>query len=294
MFELKSPFGKFFSTMKSWGLEAYNLFYGRYRAFVVDNDDPEKMGRIKVRIPSLGHSTSDWLWAYPKFPTPCGKVDGKSYGMYVPPPAKDTTVWVEFEVGRAKHPIYTGGWFGKDELPDKIADVAPAAWMFWSLAQNYLSFIDKEDEEEVELAWMGKHKITMDKDHILIRTENGTQLELKADGTFDIKDEKQNEIKSDSNKLEVISGQASVVLENGQATVKAATFTWAPGGSTASAKASVRGEDLVKVLNQLVTQVANLKVAVTGGVGVTDPSSAAQLLLLVPKLQKALVPTFKT
>jgi len=294
MFDLRSPFGKFFSTLKAWGLEGYNLFYGRYRAYVVDNEDPEGVGRIKVRIPAIGHGSTDWLWALPKYPAPCGKVDGKSFGIYVPPPAKDTTVWVEFEVGRVKHPIYTGGWFGKDELPSKIADVAPAAWMFWSIAQHYLTFIDKDGEEEVELAWMGKHKITMDKDHVLITTENGTQLELKVDGTFDIKDEKNNEIRSATNKLEVISGQASVVLENGQATVKATTFTWGPGGVTSGAKASVRGEDLVNVLNQLVSQLANFKVAVTGGVGVTDPSTAAQMLLLVPKLQKTLIPTFKT
>lgn len=290
----KSPFEKFFTTIKAFGLETYNLFYGRYRGFVVDNEDPEKVGRIKVRIPALGHGSTDWLWAFPKFPAPCGKVDGKSYGMYVPPPAKDTTVWVEFEVGRIKHPIYTGGWFGKGELPDKIKNVAPKAWMFWSLAQNYLSFIDKDGEEEVELAWMGKHKVTMDKDHILIVTEKGTQLELKVDGTFAIKDEKDNEIRSATGKLEVISGQASVVLESNKATLNATQFTWAPGGVTTSAKSSVRGEDLVNVLNQLISQLANLKIVVVGGAGTTDPSSAAQLLMLVPKLQKTLIPTFKT
>ena len=36
-------------------------YFGKYRAFVADIDDPDKLGRIKLTIPSvLGEATSDW------------------------------------------------------------------------------------------------------------------------------------------------------------------------------------------------------------------------------------------
>jgi hypothetical protein len=36
-------------------------FYGKYRAFVVDNEDPEQLARLRLRIPSvLGEEISGW------------------------------------------------------------------------------------------------------------------------------------------------------------------------------------------------------------------------------------------
>ncbi len=36
-------------------------YYGKYRGFVVDNQDPEKRGRLKLTIPSvLGESQTGW------------------------------------------------------------------------------------------------------------------------------------------------------------------------------------------------------------------------------------------
>ena len=293
-----SPFEHFYARLKEFGLETFNLFYGRYRGYVVDIEEGADTGKIQVRLPILGHKEGDWIWAYPKFPTPCGKVTGdgetKYYGMYVPPPKVGTTVWIEFEVGRTKHAIYTGGWFPKEGLPEKIASAAPYVWSIWSYAQHHLTFIDKEGKEEVELAWMGKHRITMDKDHLLVTTENGTQLELKADGTFVIKDEKDNEVISSSSGLEVKAGTAKVLLQSGTAEIHAKTFTWGPGGSTAAAKATVRGEDLVKVLNELVSVLMSFGAVGAGGITTgPDPATIARLSPLIAKLNKTLVPTFK-
>lgn len=296
-FPVTSPFGHFYARLKEFGLETFNLFYGRYRGWVVDIEEGAEQGKIKVMVPALGQHEGDWIWAYPKFPTPCGKSDEdgetRYYGMYVPPPKVGTTVWIEFEVGRTKHAIYTGGWFPKEGLPEKVAGPAPYVWSIWSYAQHYLTFIDKEDEEEVELSWMGKHKITMDKDHLLIITENGTQVELKTDGTLDIKDENNNEIVTSSSGMEVVAGTAKVVLNNGNAEIHAKTFTWGPGGVTSSAKSSVRGEDLVKVLNEFVAIVQNLGTLGGAGSATTDPASKAILGTLIAKLNKTLVPTFK-
>lgn len=290
----KTPFGRFYERIKAFGLEYYRLFYGRYRAIVVDNVDEEVPGRIKVRIPAIGHKEGDWIYAWPKFPTPCGVVgEDEYYGFYCPPPANKEMVWVEFEVGRTKHAIYTGGWFGKDELPDKVRDAAPDIWSIWSRAQHYLTFRDKDGAEEVELAWRARHKVTMDEDGIRIVTEGGTSVELKADGTFAITDEKDNEVVSSTSGIEVKAGTAKVVLQDGKAEIQASQFTWAPGGSSAAAAPAVRGEDLVRVLNQLVFTLQNFRVAGAAGTMVTDPSMNAQLVPLIQSFKKTLVPTFK-
>ena len=43
--------------------------YGKYRGFVIDNADPERLARVKLRVPSLlGEAESGW--ALPCLP--CG------------------------------------------------------------------------------------------------------------------------------------------------------------------------------------------------------------------------------
>lgn len=47
-----------------------NRWYGKYRAFVRDNNDPERLGRIRLEIPAvLGSGRENWSeWAAPCFP----------------------------------------------------------------------------------------------------------------------------------------------------------------------------------------------------------------------------------
>ena len=44
-------------------MSSENMFYGIYRGVCVDNADPLKKNRIKVKIPQvLGQEISDWAW----------------------------------------------------------------------------------------------------------------------------------------------------------------------------------------------------------------------------------------
>ena len=41
--------------------QADRQYFGKYRGFVVDNDDPEQLARLRLRIPSiLGDVETDW------------------------------------------------------------------------------------------------------------------------------------------------------------------------------------------------------------------------------------------
>ena len=83
----------------------YNSFY---RATVLDNNDPEKLGRVKVQIATLG---SNGVWAYP------GLFSGMGYqtGAFILPP-KGSVVFVTFEYSDEHRPIYFGG------LPSRFSE----------------------------------------------------------------------------------------------------------------------------------------------------------------------------
>jgi len=81
-----------------------NRWYGKYRAFVRDNNDPERLGRVRMEIPAvLGDNWSDWA-------SPCFPYGGNDdCGMFLVP-EEGASVWAEFEGGIVQYPIWTGVW----------------------------------------------------------------------------------------------------------------------------------------------------------------------------------------
>lgn len=87
-----------------------NKYFGKYRAIVVDNDDPEKWGRIKVKCPKLlGEYKSAWC-------VPCVNFLGEGEGILKLPRINDG-VWIEFEEGDLDKPIWVGGWSTPENTP---------------------------------------------------------------------------------------------------------------------------------------------------------------------------------
>ena len=85
-------------------------WFGKYRAFVRDNHDPERLGRVRMEIPAvLGTGDENWSdWASPCFPY--GGND--DIGMFLVP-EEGASVWAEFEGGDARYPIWVGVWLAK-------------------------------------------------------------------------------------------------------------------------------------------------------------------------------------
>jgi hypothetical protein len=72
---------------------------------VIENIDPEQIGRVIVQVPDvLGITPSSW--AMPSVPAA-----GIQAGVFVVPPI-GSQVWVEFEQGDPDYPIWTGGFWG--------------------------------------------------------------------------------------------------------------------------------------------------------------------------------------
>lgn len=80
-------------------------YYGKYRGLVIENIDPEQIGRVLVQVPDvLGEIPSSWAM-------PCVPAAGIQAGCFIVPPI-GSQVWVEFEQGDSNYPIWTGGFWG--------------------------------------------------------------------------------------------------------------------------------------------------------------------------------------
>ena len=88
-----------------------NRFYGKYRGVVSEVDDPENMGRLRAKVPEV-YDNIDSPWALA-----CAPYSGKGVGCYNIPPI-GAGVWIEFEAGDPSRPIWTGCWWGKDQVPE--------------------------------------------------------------------------------------------------------------------------------------------------------------------------------
>lgn len=90
--------------------ESRSRHYGKHRGIVTDNQDPKNLGRVRARVPEvLGDVETGWA-------LPCAPYAGDGVGLFtVPPPGAG--VWIEFEVGDVSRPIWSGCWWGENQLP---------------------------------------------------------------------------------------------------------------------------------------------------------------------------------
>lgn len=95
-------------------------YLGKYRGFVRDVKDPEKLGRVKCQVPAvLGKDLqTDWAW-------PCGAWygGGKDYGRFEVPPV-GSAVLVAFEDGNVDRPLYEAVWWGRKDGENHVPKLA--------------------------------------------------------------------------------------------------------------------------------------------------------------------------
>lgn len=90
-------------------------YYGKYRARVVDNQDPKKLNRVRTEMPQLFGKGVILGWALPALPPHLSDV-----------PEIGKLTWIEFEAGDTDFPIWSGCWWavrsGVSELPENAQD----------------------------------------------------------------------------------------------------------------------------------------------------------------------------
>lgn len=129
-----------------------SAFFGKYRAIVTNNKDPEKMGRIKVRCPKvLGEYESAWC-------TPCVQSAFNDGGFFFVPSVNET-VWVEFEEGNPSKPIWVGSWWIPNRTPLQDKNNVEDKIVLVSRSQHIIEIDDKNNTIIVKMKDGSRFKI---------------------------------------------------------------------------------------------------------------------------------------
>lgn len=119
--------------------------YGTYRGVVTDNKDPEGRGRVQLRVPEvLGETEATWA-------LPCAPYAGRLKGFYAIPAAGDE-VWVAFEAGEPRQPIWIGGLWGNGEIPPDRSGDAATAGIKVHRSDRGLMLVFDDDERTITLS----------------------------------------------------------------------------------------------------------------------------------------------
>jgi uncharacterized protein involved in type VI secretion and phage assembly len=133
-------------------------FYGKYRGTVEDTDDPNNQGRLKARVPGILTDVVS-SWALPSAP-----FAGDGVGLFTMPPV-GAAVWIEFEDGDVSHPIWSGCWWGQDQLPNQAT---PDIRIIKTVSGHTITFDDTDGSEKIEITDKNGAKIVMDQSGVEI------------------------------------------------------------------------------------------------------------------------------
>jgi hypothetical protein len=145
-------------------------FYGKYSAEVAANEDTQNLGRIHVRVPSVFQSNT------PVRARPCFT----SGHFFVPPVG--AKVWVEFEAGDTRYPLWVGTFYPADAAPQPAAQNPPDTRVIHTPSGHTIELWDKEGEEKILIKHKDASFIELDKDGgVRVSDKNGAVVELKGD-----------------------------------------------------------------------------------------------------------------
>lgn len=116
-----NSFGEFIEQIKLHGLESIGLFYGVYRGSVISNEDPENLGRLKIKCPALYGDDDFDDWVFPK-----GVPAAPGSGIFWLPPV-GAPIFVSCEGGDCRFPVWEYGWWLKEKT---IEGAVPGVHVF--------------------------------------------------------------------------------------------------------------------------------------------------------------------
>jgi uncharacterized protein involved in type VI secretion and phage assembly len=171
-------------------------FYGKYRGIVVDNQDPAKLGRLKLKVPSVLGADVVTGWAMP-----CVPYGGATNQGFLFVPDVGAGVWTEFEEGDLEFPIWTGTFWSKpdadSELPkpnqpsdgEEASDVQdPPTAKIIKTAKGHTLQLEDADGAEMVLIREGSQGLllVMDQNGITITDHEARNIIQMSDSGFTI------------------------------------------------------------------------------------------------------------
>jgi hypothetical protein len=188
-------------------------FYGKYRGFVVDNEDKANLGRLRLKVPNVLGNDVVTGWALP-----CVPYGGAADQGFLFIPEREAGVWVEFEEGDLEFPIWVGTFWSKPDDQNEVPkpnkedgseedDVQnpPSRKIIKTKKGHTIQFEDKDGKEMIIIVQNTDDKrrnvVTMNKDGIKVQNIDDTKrnvITMNKDG-IEITDAANNKIKLDQN-----------------------------------------------------------------------------------------------
>ena len=155
-------------------------YFGKYRAKVVDNEDPTGRGRLQVTVPAvLGEQA---VWALP-----CVPYAGPNVGFFALPD-KEAGVWVEFEGGEPSFPIWVGCFWARNDIPSE--DAKPSV-KFLRTVKVKLRIDDEEGSIEITTDGGSSFKLSateIEQKATAVRAEASGKKTALTSASFDVND----------------------------------------------------------------------------------------------------------
>ncbi|AML51922.1 phage baseplate assembly protein V [Falsihalocynthiibacter arcticus] len=169
---------------------------GKFRASVVDNNDPDNLGRLRLKVPTVyKQETSDWIQG--AFP-----LGGNAKEALMMIPANGSHVLVEFIEGALNSPIWTATYFPQRTTPVKPHETFDGDQGGLHLLRTRKGIVVRlEDDGE-------------DKQVIAVTHPGGGELRIDTDGLITIKDQGKAQVTLDPDtKVVSIKGHADGELK---------------------------------------------------------------------------------
>jgi phage protein D/phage baseplate assembly protein gpV len=185
---------------------------------VTNSDDPDSLGRVKVKFPWLGDDTESF-WA-----RVVGIGAGPNCGLFVVPAVGDE-VLVAFEHGNINRPYVIGGtWNSKDTPPPDGASASsgeqPKVRVFQSIGGHIIALYDNS-ENKVEVITKDGRSITLsDKDSKVIIKNSNVVITLEESN---MKLEAMSNLSIEANSQIKLKASAGIEIDGGsQVNIKGA------------------------------------------------------------------------
>ena len=205
--------------LKSEDKQEANGIQGVALGLVTNNQDPDGLGRVKVRYPwREGSEESHWARL-------TVLAAGNDRGTLWIPEVGDE-VLLGFEKGNIDHPYVLGAlWNGQDVPPETNADGENNTKIIRSRSGHQIKFFEKQGQESFEIKTQGGHVLLMDDTagsaQIVITDGSGNKIEIKsAQNSLTIESGLSLKIKSQS--IDIEAGASMNIKASGTLSIQGA------------------------------------------------------------------------